>query len=444
MRIVEKETSVDLNLSNNNYLEYFSERLFSNLNAEDVPVRFTVTETTSGHFKCETGVLEQGGVYAEEKHKQKLTRFARRPYVNEEQFNVALIIPTGIGADLGGHSGDGGAVARLLSQCCDTLITHPNVVNGADINELPENGLYVEGSVLSRLLLGTIALKKTRANRILVLIDPHPVPKYRHATINMVSAARATAGYTFSDIIVLEEPLLMKSRYTDSGKAAGLVDNLQTVFNLLEKHKGSYDAVALATLIRVPPEYHRDYFKITSRQMVNPWGGVEAMLTHAVSTLFDVPSAHAPMMSSPEVQNLDLGIVDPRKAAETVSLTYFFSVLKGLHRSPRILENSPAQNAPGTLSASDIHCLIIPDGCLGIPTLAAMMQGIPVIAVRGNRNIMKNDIAKLGFPKGGLYFVENYLEASGLVTALRSGVNPESVLRPLKDSTIHGKNYPEA
>ncbi|MCZ6820872.1 MAG: DUF3326 domain-containing protein, partial [Calditrichaeota bacterium] len=41
----------------------------------------------------------------------------------------------------------------LLASCCDQLITHPNVVNASDINELPANAHYVEGSVLCRLLM---------------------------------------------------------------------------------------------------------------------------------------------------------------------------------------------------------------------------------------------------------------------------------------------------
>ena len=50
-----------------------------------------------------------------------------------------LIIPTGIGAEIGGHAGDGNPVAKLIASCCDKLITHPNVVNAADINEMPSN-----------------------------------------------------------------------------------------------------------------------------------------------------------------------------------------------------------------------------------------------------------------------------------------------------------------
>ena len=65
---------------------------------------------------------------------------------------VVLIVPTGLGAEIGGHAGDANPVAKLLGACCDKLITHPNVVNGSDINEMPENALYVEGSILDRFL----------------------------------------------------------------------------------------------------------------------------------------------------------------------------------------------------------------------------------------------------------------------------------------------------
>ena len=83
-------------------------------------------------------------------------------------------MPTGIGAELGGHAGDAGPVARLLAEVSDTLILHPNVVNASDINEMPANALYVEGSVITRLLLGTAGLLPVRSNRVLVVIDAHP------------------------------------------------------------------------------------------------------------------------------------------------------------------------------------------------------------------------------------------------------------------------------
>jgi hypothetical protein len=91
---------------------------------------------------------------------------------------------------------------------------------------------------------------------------------------------------------------------------------------------------------------------------------------------------------------------------------------------------------PGVLSASDISCVIIPDGCLGLPTLAAIEQGIPIIAVKENKNRMQNKLEELPFKPGKLFIVENYLEAVGVMNAIKAGVAIESVRRPLKYTTV--------
>jgi hypothetical protein len=314
-------------------------------------------------------------------------------------------------------------------------------MNASDINELPQNALYVEGSVIARLLMGSVSLQPTRSNRILVVMDPHSGNRYRDATINMVSAARSAAGYACHEVVVMETPLKMISEYTNSGRAAGRIEGLEKLCSILDRYSGSYDAVAIASKIDVPVESHVEYFTKNSTDMVNPWGGVEAMLTHSVSLLYDVPSAHAPMMSSDNVRNLDLGVVDPRKASETVSLTYLFSVLKGLQRSPRIITPALTGSSPGLLSASDVHCLVIPDGCIGLPTLAAFAQEIPIIAVRENRNRMRNTLSELALRGGQLFVVENYLEAAGVMSALRGGVSPDSVRRPLAPTVLRDPRH---
>ena len=70
------------------------------------------------------------------------------------------------------------------------------------------------------------------------------------------------------------------------------------------------------------------------------------MLTHAISTVYNVPSAHAPMMESTEVANIDPGVVDPRMAAEVVSLTFLQSVLKGLHVPLRCVAVGARRHVP--------------------------------------------------------------------------------------------------
>ena len=173
--------------------------------------------------------------------------------------------------------------------------------------------------------------------------------------------------------------------------------------------------------------------------MVNPWGGVEAMLTHAVSSLYNVPSAHSPMLESQEIANVDPGVVDPRMAAEAVSVTFLQCTLKGLQRSPRIVTDCDALQRPGIITAEDVSCLVIPDGCLGLPTLAALEQGIPTIAVRENRNLMRNDLSALPWAPSQLHIVENYWEAAGVIAALRAGIAPESVRRPFAPTTVATK-----
>jgi len=135
-----------------------------------------------------------------------------------------------------------------------------------------------------------------------------------------------------------------------------------------------------------------------------------------------------------EIANLHASVVDPRIASEAVSSTFLMCVLKGLHKSPRIIRDSSVFSHSGVLTNADISCLIIPDGCVGLPTLAAMEQGIPVIAVRENKNRMKNRLEEYPFQSGKLFIVDNYLEAVGVMNALKAGISIESIRRPLADT----------
>ncbi|MCH7529139.1 MAG: DUF3326 domain-containing protein, partial [Candidatus Marinimicrobia bacterium] len=214
-------------------------------------------------------------------------------------------------------------------------------------------------------------------------------------------------------------------------RAAGSVEGFDHLFHLLDKHREEYDAVAIASVISTPLHYYSDYFW-SDGSIVNPWGGVESMLTHTISSLYDLPSAHAPMLESQDVLDIETGVVDPRMAAEVISVSFLQCVLKGLQRSPRIIADPETMREPGVLTARDISCLVIPDQCLGLPTLAALEQGIPVIAVKENQNLMKNDLTALPWAKGQLHIVENYWEAIGVLVAMKAGIAPESVRRPLE------------
>ena len=134
-----------------------------------------------------------------------------RKFENESNFNVCFLIPTGIGCEIGGHAGDGTPALKLIASSCDKVITHPNVVNASDINEMPENALYVEGSHLTQLLMGTIGLLETRKNKVLVLIDgSNERQKFVELTINSVNSARVTLGLE-AEVAILDSKIKMEA-----------------------------------------------------------------------------------------------------------------------------------------------------------------------------------------------------------------------------------------
>ena len=52
---------------------------------------------------------------------------------------------------------------------------------------------------------------------------------------------------------------------------------------------------------------------------------------------------------------------------------------------------------------------------------------------------MQNRLEDLPFAPGKLFIVENYLEAVGVMTAIRAGVAVDTVRRPLADTVVRTK-----
>ena len=426
MILKEKEVVIPKVEKNLNLLEYISNKIPNELNYKETVNRFVISITDHNNYFCELGTIVNDEDYSLSK-KKSIFKFNKRNFENTDQFNAVLLIPTGIGAEIGGHCGDGNAVARLIASACDNLITHPNVVNASDINEMTENTLYVEGSILTRLMMGKIGLQKVRSNRILMLMDKHDDKLFNDEITNAVSSARISLGID-CDVYEMDNIIKSVSSYSNTGRAIGTIEHLERLFEIINKFKDEYDAIGLSTFIEVPKEYHTEYFKDVD--MINPWGGIESMLTHSIAEEFKIPCAHSPMMVSREIMDMEVGIVDPRKAPETASISYLHCILKGLHKSPKIVSYEKGINA------EDISCLIIPAGCIGLPTLAALEHEIPVIAVKENKNYMKNNLEDLPFSKGKFFVVDNYIEAVGIMHALKTGIDPKTVRRPIPRTNI--------
>ena len=87
--------------------------------------------------------------------------------------------------------------------------------------------------------------------------------------------------------------------------------------------------------------------------------------------------------------------------------------------------------------------MVIPDGCVGLPTLAALEQGIPVIAVRENRNRMRNELGKLPFGPGkhwGVVVPTTAKQKSHVKRGAKyNGIRPPSTGLGAKQSGINTK-----
>ena len=94
-------------------------------------------------------------------------------------------------------------------------------------HELPANGLYVEGSVICRLLHGTAGLQRVRSNRVLFVLDDHQIEMIAEVSINSLNAARATYGLDCPQIVRLKPSVGLKAEYSSSGRAVGTVENLE-------------------------------------------------------------------------------------------------------------------------------------------------------------------------------------------------------------------------
>ena len=79
--------------------------------------------------------------------------------------------------------------------------------------------------------------------------------------------------------------------------------------------------------------------------------------------------------------------------------------------------------------------MITPMGCLGEPHQACLERCIPIVVVRENKSVLH------GYEDGDerFTFVDNYIEAAGLMMAWKAGIHPASVRRPLEPTSVLAK-----
>lgn len=333
---------------------------------------------------------------------------------------IAHLVPTGVGAAIGGFAGDAGPVARTLAAVCDRLVTHPNAVNAADLNALPPGALYVEGHALDAWLDGKLALLPDRPPRIGLLIDRavEGMPAGTlEATLNAANAARAVHGVDVVGYHLTAEPLGCRLAMVE-GTSSGELPRPEL---LLEGARRLVAAGATAIAVLADLGAYDDA-AYSQGQGVDPIGGLEAIISHLLVRELGLPAAHAPLLP---FDGTPQPVVDPRAAAEYIGFTFLPCILVGLARHPALAPPGAAGALP------EAAVVIAPAGCLGGPgVLAAVRRRIPVIAVAENATALDVTAAKLGL-QDAVWQAANYLEAAGMAASLRAGVDWRACRRPL-------------
>ena len=132
-----------------------------------------------------------------------------------------MLVPTGIGCDIGGYAGDALPSARLLAAASGCLITHPNVMNGASLYWSDSRVLYVEGYGLDRFAVGDWALRPVRRQRIGLLLDAGIEPELAQRQIQVAEGCRASLGLEIGPVVSTDTPLEVTLECGASGASWG-------------------------------------------------------------------------------------------------------------------------------------------------------------------------------------------------------------------------------
>ena len=338
-----------------------------------------------------------------------------------KQHTTVLIIPTGIGAAIGGYAGDALPVARAIASVTDQLITHPNVLNGAQLFWPMSNTYYVEGYGLDQFAAGQWDLTPVNQNAIGLILDQAIEPDLRGRHLQAADAARATLGLDIRAHVTTDMPLGVTLKTTDSGASWGTLEQPDSLLRAAERLIEEAGVTAIAVIARFPDDEDSDaLIAYRQGQGVDPLAGAEAVISHLVVRTFQIPCAHAPALSP---LPLDLSI-SPRSAAEEIGYTFLPCVLAGLSRAPQFAIGVNRDRFSNSITASDVDTVVVPASAFGgsaVMSLAHRFGPAPVqvIAVGENTTTMQVKAADLGFDA---IAVNTYLEAIGAIAAQRAGV----------------------
>lgn len=308
----------------------------------------------------------------------------------------AFIVPTGVGASIGGFAGDASPWARKFSSSCQ-LIVNPNVVNAGGFSGINDNMFYVEGYSLDEFFKGNLKLVPSHDNKIGIIFDKGIPEHILNVHLNTMNAVKAVYGIDIPFYEITEEAVGVQFIMEESGISTGTLTNPQTMLDSAKKllAKGA-EALAIVCMFENPTDENPDY---QNGLGVDPVGGVEAIISHYISKELKVPCAHSPAFDDLEITT---ELIDGKSASEYITPTFLPCILLGLSNAPKLSETQG-------ISIRDLDFLIMPHNCLGsTPVFECLKRKIPVYAVEENKTVLDVTKQKI-FPKAdGIILVNSY------------------------------------
>lgn len=334
---------------------------------------------------------------------------------------TVLLIPTGIGAAIGGYAGDALPVARTIASVSDRLITHPNVLNGAQLYWPMQNAYYVEGYGLDQFAAGRWQLNPVHQNTIGIIIDQAVEDELKWRHLQAADAAKATLGIDISAHVITDTPLGVSLKKAASGASWGTLENPGSLLRAAERLVNEAGVGAIAVIARFPDDEDAEALEAYRQgQGVDLLAGAEAVISHLVVRTFKLPCAHAPALSPLPLDPQ----VSPRSAAEETGYTFLACVLAGLSRAPQFSEQL-SERTDGIV-AQEVDTVVVPETAFGGSAVMSLAQSAAqVIAVRENTTAMSVKPEDLGIQA---ITVNSYLEAVGAIAAYKAGVAHSALL----------------
>ncbi len=313
-----------------------------------------------------------------------------------------FIVPTGVGASVGGFAGDASCQARAFSEK-SKLIVNPNVVNAGGFSGINDRMFYTEGYILDEMFRGNVGLVPSRHNKIGVVFDKAIPEEVLNIHLNTIGAVKTVYGVDVVGYEITKEDAGVEFFVDENGISTGMVKNIETVFEASKKllTRGA-EALAVVCFFEDPEDDNEDY---ANGSGVDPVGGVEGIISHAVSKEFLVPCAHSPAFAD---FSISTNIVSPKAASEYITPTFLPCVLLGLNNAPKIVKK-------GGIRVAQIDYLVMPFNSLGsTPVFEALKHGIKVFAVKENLTVLDVTNEKL-FKSDRIIEVSTYEECLNLL-----------------------------